>query len=202
MASTRPGTRRPLDLHVQAPLAISQAPGLDCLLSCLCLIFQAYLLCCPSVPSGKSESLRVLCLLELLPLALREPDCTEPLTVLSSASLTVTLTHPRGFILCVSLARPRCLVVWLDIQRTGKLLLVVFRYDSRLTGLPWGLSSKESVCKAGGLGDEYSIPGSGRSPGGGHGNPLQYSCLENPMDRGAWQDTVHGATESDPTEAT
>ena len=41
-----------------------------------------------------------------------------------------------------------------------------------------------------------SVPGSGRSPGGGNGNPLQYSCLENPMDRGAWWATVHGATKS------
>ena len=40
------------------------------------------------------------------------------------------------------------------------------------------------------------IPGSGRSPGEGHGNPLQYSCLENPIDRGAWWATVHGATKS------
>jgi len=40
------------------------------------------------------------------------------------------------------------------------------------------------------------IPGSGRSPGGGHGNPLQYSCLENPMDRGAWQATVHRVAKS------
>ena len=48
---------------------------------------------------------------------------------------------------------------------------------------------KESACNAGDLG---SIPGSGRSPGEGNGNPLQYSCLENPMDRGAWQATVHG----------
>ena len=47
------------------------------------------------------------------------------------------------------------------------------------------------------------IPGLGRSPGGGHGNPLQYSCLENPMDRGAWRATVHGvAKESYMTEAT
>ena len=45
------------------------------------------------------------------------------------------------------------------------------------------------------------IPGSGRSPGGGHGNSLQYSCLENLMDRGTWRDTVHGVTESDTTEA-
>jgi len=41
-----------------------------------------------------------------------------------------------------------------------------------------------------------SIPGSGRSPGGGHGNPLQYSCLENPTDRGAWQATVHRVANS------
>ena len=44
---------------------------------------------------------------------------------------------------------------------------------------------------AGDIGDSGSIPGSGRSPGGWHGNPFQYSCLENPMDRGAWQATVH-----------
>ena len=41
-----------------------------------------------------------------------------------------------------------------------------------------------------------SVPGSGRSPGGGHGSPLHYSCLENPMDRGAWQATVHGFAKS------
>ena len=45
-----------------------------------------------------------------------------------------------------------------------------------------------------------TIPGSGRSPGGGHGNPLQYSCLKNPMDRGAWRATVHEVAESDTTE--
>ena len=45
-------------------------------------------------------------------------------------------------------------------------------------------------------GEAGSIPGSGRSPGEGNGNPLQSSCLENPMDRGAWQATVHGVTKS------
>jgi len=48
-------------------------------------------------------------------------------------------------------------------------------------------------------GDVVLIPGSGRSPGGGNGNPLQYPCLENPMDRGAWGATVRGITESDTT---
>ena len=56
-------------------------------------------------------------------------------------------------------------------------------------GFPHSSVSKASVCNAGYLG---SIPGSGRSPGEGNGNPLQYSCLENPMDGGAWQATVHG----------
>ena len=51
-----------------------------------------------------------------------------------------------------------------------------------------------------GIKDVGSIPGSGRSPGEGNGNPLQYSCLENPVDRGAWRATVHGAAESDMTE--
>ena len=56
---------------------------------------------------------------------------------------------------------------------------------------------------AGDVRDTGLIPGSVRSPGGGHGNPLQYSCLENPMDRAAWQDTVYGVTkELDTTEHT
>ena len=58
---------------------------------------------------------------------------------------------------------------------------------------PGGSGSKESACNAGVPG---SIPGLGRSPGGGNGNPLQYSCLENPMDRGTWPATVHGVTKS------
>ena len=49
---------------------------------------------------------------------------------------------------------------------------------------------------AGDIRDTGLIPGSGRFPGGGHSNPFQYSCLENPMDRGAWQVTVHGVAES------
>ena len=52
---------------------------------------------------------------------------------------------------------------------------------------------KNLPANAGDIRDVGSIPGSGRSPGEGHGNPLQYSCLENPMDRGAWQAMVHEA---------
>ena len=70
-------------------------------------------------------------------------------------------------------------------------------------GLPLWLSGKESACKAGATGDMGSIPGPGRSPGGEHGNPLQYSCLENPTDRGAWWVLgPWGHKELDMTEAT
>ena len=60
-------------------------------------------------------------------------------------------------------------------------------------GIPGGSDGKESACNAGDLG---LIPGLGRSPGGRHGNLLQYSCLENPMDRGAWWAIVRGVAKS------
>ena len=60
-------------------------------------------------------------------------------------------------------------------------------------GFPGGSEGKESTYNAGDLG---STPGLARSPGGGNGNPLQYSFLENPMDRGTWQATVHGVIKS------
>ena len=63
-------------------------------------------------------------------------------------------------------------------------------------GFPDGSAGEESACKAGDTVDAGLIPGLGRSPGGGNGNPLRYSCLENSMDRGAWQVTVHGVTKS------
>ena len=59
---------------------------------------------------------------------------------------------------------------------------------------------KNPSASAGDIRDTGSVPGSGRSPGGGHGDPLQYSCLGNPMDRGAWQATVHEVAELDMTE--
>ena len=58
------------------------------------------------------------------------------------------------------------------------------------------LTGKESACNAGAAGHAGSIPGSGRAPGGGHGNPLLYFYLEKPMNRGAWWATVHRITKS------
>ena len=60
-------------------------------------------------------------------------------------------------------------------------------------GFPGGSDGKESACN---VGDPALILGLGRSPGEGNGNPLQYSCLENPIDRGAWRATVHGVAKS------
>ena len=71
---------------------------------------------------------------------------------------------------------------------TDDLKLVVIHKD-----FPGAADSKESACNAG---DLHSILGLERSPGEGHGNPLQYSCLKNSMDRGAWWATVHGVTKS------
>ena len=73
------------------------------------------------------------------------------------------------------------------------LLLLIRMMISSINGVPGGSVSKESACNVGDLG---SIPESGRSPGGGNGNPLQHSCLENPMDGGAWQATVHEVAKS------
>ena len=79
-------------------------------------------------------------------------------------------------------------VLWIGVfsDRASQVVLVV----------------KNSPANAGDVRDVGSIPGWGRYPRGGHGNPLQYSCLENPLNRGAWQATIHRFAESDMTEAT
>ena len=82
-------------------------------------------------------------------------------------------------------------------QLTSHLLPKAFHSHWCLLSLKWGLpggsDGKASACNVGDLG---SIPGSERSPGEGNGNPLQYSCLENPMDREAWWATAHGVRKS------
>ena len=86
-----------------------------------------------------------------------------------------------------------------------KQVLVTTMHNFASLEIHWfhrSLSGKKSACSAGATGDTGLIPGSGRSPGGGHGNPLQYSCLENPMDRGAWWLQSTDLKESDRTEAT
>ena len=74
--------------------------------------------------------------------------------------------------------------------------LIIAAMYMHFQGFPDGASGKEPLANAGDIRDVGSIPGSGRSPGEGHGNPLQYSCLENPMDRGAWQAIVHRVAKS------
>ena len=69
----------------------------------------------------------------------------------------------------------------------------ILPFWKKLIGFAGGSDSKEFACNVGDLG---SIPGLGGTPGGGHGNRLQYSCLENPMNRGAWQAAVDGVTKS------
>ena len=69
-------------------------------------------------------------------------------------------------------------------------------YVIYILGFPGGEVVKNMPANAGGTGNGGSVPGSGRYPGEGNGNPLQYSCLENPMDRGAWWATVHGVSKS------
>ena len=74
---------------------------------------------------------------------------------------------------------------WADI-----FLIINRLFKSSLNKCSWGSVGEESTCNAGDPGHTGSIPGLGRSSGGGHGNPLQYSCLKNPVGRGAWWATV------------
>ena len=95
-------------------------------------------------------------------------------------------------------------ILFLSVLQNHSMLKVMIYHNlywAKLNlGLLWWLSGKESTCS---VGDSGSIPGLKRSPGGGHGNSLQYSCLENSMDRGAWWVTVlRVGTELDMTEVT
>ena len=82
-------------------------------------------------------------------------------------------------------------------SKSGGQVLEYFKCSlKRLKRLLQWLSNKESACDAEAIRDAGSIPGLGRFPGGGNDNPLQYSCLENPMDREGWRATVHGVEKS------
>ena len=83
-------------------------------------------------------------------------------------------------------------MLWKDTKKDIK-YRNTFKEYTIFRDFPRGSNAKESACNAG---DPDMIPGSGRSPGEGNGNPLQYSCLENSMDREAWQAIVHGVTKS------
>ena len=85
-----------------------------------------------------------------------------------------------------------CSLFWEKIALIMQLYCLILWH----IGLPRWLTCKESTCNAGDAEDVGLNLGLGRSPGGGHGNSLQYSCLENPMDRGGWQTTVHGVTKN------
>ena len=121
------------------------------------------------------------------------------------------------FIIDVSLhirnLQNNCILLCLLDENLLLLLLILYLSHFRFQPLElghrvniWGVACSswtsqvalvvKNLANVGDLRHAGSIPGSGRSPGGGHGNPPQYSCLENPMDRGAWPATVHGVTKS------
>ena len=115
----------------------------------------------------------------------RTTSCSSPLpTGLTAAWLLETRAGPSSWASGAELTgQPKC-------PLGAFLFFLINAYISR--GFPSDSDGKESTCNAG---DQGSNPGSERSPGEGNGNPLQYSCLENPMDRGAWRATVHGVAE-------
>ena len=91
---------------------------------------------------------------------------------------------------------PRTYSILFLLRKSMAAKLGIIGYHMALLGFPGGVSGKEPTWQCRRHRDMGSIPGLGRSPGEGHGNPLQYSCQENPMDRRAWQATVRGVAKS------
>ena len=105
--------------------------------------------------------------------------------------LHLLFQHHQMALDCSRLLLPLWLPVFYYTKESSTLYRHVF-----CIGLSLWLSGKITTCKARAAGEASLIPGSGRSSGGGHGNLIQYFCLENPMDRGAWQATVHSVAKS------
>ena len=110
---------------------------------------------------------------------------------------TYTHTHTHHHNFCIHLSvdgHLGCFHVLATVKSAAINTGVHASLSIRFSQLGW-LSGRKSACNAGDTGDAGLIPRLGRSPGGGHANPLQYSCQENPTD-GGWQATVHGVTKS------
>ena len=108
-----------------------------------------------------------------------------------------SVLHPQGT--SAFKKKGRCLWWWEVDRMQWTSALYPSSFLKGLTyslGSPDGSVDKEPTCSAGNTGDASSLLGSGTSPGGGHGSPLQYTCLENPMDRRAWRATDHGISKS------
>ena len=118
----------------------------------------------------------------------------------SSKAQPLLLTLDEGYLLTATLPYLQRGIAPLGPPAPTQLTNLLTHVDSdptpNVSGLPQWLTGKESACKAGNTGVAGSILGSGRSPGGGRGNSLQYSPLENPKDRGAWRATVHRVAKS------
>ena len=106
------------------------------------------------------------------------------------------LENPRGWgawwAAVYGVAQSRIRLKWLSSRSSSRSDLTSMQDGQKASQVV--LVVKNPPANAGDKRDSGLIPGLGRSPGGGHGNSLQYSCLENPMDRGAWRATVHGVT--------
>ena len=130
-----------------------------------------------SLPSSVSCRLMLVCILEIL---VREAMLMSDRTLGCGIRSIESEIHFHRAAYCWRIAMASRIWKTLDPWWTSQVALVV----------------KNPPANAGDVRDAGTIPGSARSPGGGHGNILQYSCLENPMDRGAWRGTVHKVTKS------
>ena len=110
----------------------------------------------------------------------------------SVSNMCVTLNKELMYFVSQFICPQDLFLVWL--LRAEEIMYLSLTLNKMPEGLLRWLRGKETACDAEDAGDPGSITGLGRSPEGGHGNPLQYSCLENPMDRRAWQAAVHGVS--------